>query len=294
MSLREPVRAGSFYPGQAEACQNELTACIPDSFQECIYTEKLVGGVVPHAGWMFSGAVAGGVFAALARPGTCATYLLFGASHGGLSAAAALFGRGSWRSPLGDVDVDESLADQLLGSCPDLVADEQAHSPEHSLEVQVPFIQRLSPQARIVPILVLPTAQAVRLGRDVGRTVAALRQDVLFVGSSDLTHYGPRYGFEPAGSGPEGLKWAREVNDRRMIDCLLAMQAEEIVPEAAQHQSACGAGALAATAAACRECGARKGILLDHRTSLDVEGGRDGFFGGPPADAVGYAGVVFA
>ena len=79
-----------------------------------------------------------------------------------------------------------------------------------------------------------------------------------------------------------------------MIDRLLAMQAEAIVPEAAEHQNACGAGAMGATLAACLECGARKGILLDYRTSSDAEGALGGLFGGPSADAVGYAGIVFA
>ena len=294
MPVREPVVAGSFYPGQPDACRQELAGYIPDALPEDLGTTKLFGGIVPHAGWIFSGPVAGAVFAALARVGGAATYVLFGAAHRMLNAPTALFARGSWRTPLGDTKVDESLADELQNACPHLVADEQPHLAEHSLEVQLPFIQHLSPEARIVPILVWPTDQAAELGRDLGRAVAASDRNVAFVGSSDLTHYGPRYGFTPAGTGREGLDWVRQVNDRRMVDCLLAMQADAVVPEAARHQNACGAGALAATIAACRECGAQKGILLDYRTSSDAEGGRGGFFGGPPADAVGYAGVVFA
>lgn len=294
MSIREPVVAGSFYPEQADACLRELAACVPESVPGELDDETLIGGVVPHAGWMFSGAVAGQVFAALARQGRCSTYVLFGAAHRVLASQAALFPSGVWRTPLGDVSVDGDLAHQLMQACPDIVADEEAHRLEHSLEVQLPFMQHVASEARFVPIMVLPTSQAADVGRRIGEAVAASRQDVGFVGSSDLTHYGPRYGFQPAGTGEKGLDWARKVNDRRMIDCLISMRAEDIVGEAATHHNACGAGALAASVAACRACGAQRGILLDYRTSADVESSRGWFGRTGSEDMVGYAGVVFA
>ncbi|UCG33194.1 MAG: AmmeMemoRadiSam system protein B [Phycisphaerales bacterium] len=294
MSIREPVVAGSFYPGQAESCRRELAACVPDSLPAEVDDRKLVGGVVPHAGWMFSGAVAGKVLAALARQGRCSTYVLFGAAHRSLAGPNALFATGVWRTPLGDVSVDGDLAHELMNACPDIVADEEAHRLEHSLEVQLPFIQHVAPEARFVPIMVLPSSRAAELGRQIGEAVAGIRQDVTFVGSSDLTHYGPRYGFQPAGTGEKGLEWSRNVNDRRMIDCLVSMRAEEIVGEAATNHNACGAGALAATVAACRACGAKRGILLDYRTSADVEPSRGLLDRAVCEDMVGYAGVVFA
>ena len=294
MSIREPVVAGSFYPGQAEACRRELAACMPDSHPGELDDKRLLGGVVPHAGWMFSGAVAGTVLGALANQGRCSTYVLFGAAHRSLASPNALFATGVWRTPLGDLSVDGDLAHELMNACPDIVPDEEAHRLEHSLEVQLPFIQHAAPQARFVPIMVLPTSQAADLGRQIGVAVAASRQDVAFVGSSDLTHYGPRYGFQPAGAGEKGLEWSRNVNDRRMIDCLVGMRAEDIVGEAAANHNACGAGALAATVAACRACGAQRGILLDYRTSADVESSNGLFGRATSEDMVGYAGVVFA
>jgi AmmeMemoRadiSam system protein B len=294
MSIREPVVAGSFYPGQADSCLRELAACVPDSVPDELDDKTLVGGVVPHAGWMFSGAVAGQVFAALARQAQSSTYVLFGAAHRVLTAPSALFPAGVWRTPLGELSVDGDLAHELMSACPDIVPDEEAHRLEHSLEVQLPFIQHVAPQARFVPIMVLPTSHAADLGRRIGEAVAASERDVAFVASSDLTHYGPRYGFQPAGAGEKGLKWARDVNDRRMIECLVGMRAEDIVGEAAANHNACGAGALAATVAACRARGAHQGILLDYRTSADVETAR-GMFGRIMSEnVVGYAGVVFS
>jgi len=293
LSVRNPVTAGAFYPAEFEACKAQLRACIPESPPTGIDTANLAGGVVPHAGWVYSGPVAGQVFAALSRTGRFTTYVLFGAAHRRIRSDSVLYAAGLWRTPLGEIEIDEALAERLRSSCEHLIVDEQAHLAEHSLEVQVPFLQHLSPEVRIVPILVAPSDRAVEIGRQIGRAVATDRQDVAFIGSSDLTHYGPRYGFTPHGTGEEGLRWAREVNDVSMIERLLAMQAESIVSQASGKGNACGAGALAATVAACRECGARRGILLDHRTSADAEVTRGGSFGRPVDDAVGYAAVVF-
>jgi AmmeMemoRadiSam system protein B len=110
----------------------------------------------------------------------------------------------------------------------------------------------------------------------------------MVVGSTDLTHYGPSYGMVGKGRGREGITWAKEVNDRKMIELILSFQTDRIIPEAAEHHNACGAGAVAATVSAAQRLGAREGILLAHTTSAEVMGSLD------TEDSVGYAGVVFA
>ena len=143
------------------------------------------------------------------------------------------------------------------------------------------------PDSKFLPILVPPVETAVEIGDAVAGTVAAYGSNAVFVGSTDLTHYGPGYGMTSHGQGPEGIAWAKEVNDRRMIDLMVNLEADGVVPEASEHGNACGAGAIAATIAAVKHLGATRGVLLAHTSSAEV-------MRSPGAqDAVGYAGVVF-
>ena len=186
------------------------------------------------------------------------------------------------------VEMDEELATAVLEAGAGLLIDSpEAHSGEHSAEVQVPFIQHLFPEAKILSILIPPDEDAARAGEVVGRAVGAAQRSVAVVGTTDLTHYGKMYyGFAPAGTGDQALEWVR-VNDERVIDLVLAMQAEEIVAETTAHRNACGGGAIAATVAAARTLGAEKGYLLEYTTSHHV------MPRGPATDFVGYAAVVF-
>jgi hypothetical protein len=188
---------------------------------------------------------------------------------------------------MGPVEVDAELAAEVLrAASPELVADAEAHEGEHSLEVQVPFVRLLFPQARIVPILVPPGKDAVPLGERLGALLAD-RADVVCVGSTDLTHYGPRYGFTSHGTGTGALRWVREENDAAMIARMTRLEAEEVLPEFHERQNACGPGAIAATVAAARARGSREGTLLHYTTSADVKPawGREDF--------VGYAAMLF-
>jgi len=285
--IREPAEAGRFYPGSLQQCEQEAAGLTVAAERTAIGEGRLLGGIVPHAGWTFSGAVAGEVFATLGAYRRPATVVLFGAVHHRRGRQAWLFGSGRWNSPLGPVEVDDRLAERICGHTSLIVNDPYAHEREHSIEVQLPLLQRVMPDCRVVPILVPPTAAAVEVGEAVGGTIESYRCDAIVVGSTDLTHYGPSYGMVSQGRGSEGITWAKEVNDRRMIDLMLALEAEEIVPEAAEHHNACGAGAVAATMAAVRRLGATKGVLLAHTTSYDVMPSR------LTDDSVGYAGVVF-
>ena len=169
--------------------------------------------------------------------------------------------------------------------------DPQAHYSEHSIEVQVPFIEYLFAGAKILPVIVPPNEKAVALGRALGRIISASgKKKIVCIGSTDLTHYGPRYGFEPKGVGPEACKWASDVNDKQFIDLALKMDAKGLLKNAAQKQNACGAGAAAAAVAAAKELGVTEGVLLGQTSSNEVMIRKMGTFS---ADSVGYAAIVF-
>jgi AmmeMemoRadiSam system protein B len=290
MMVREPVVAGAFYPASAEACREDLGEMIPRQIDTSALPATIRGGIAPHAGWTYSGRVCGAVFAAIAARAQPATFVLFGASHRRIGRRAALFAEGSWQTPLGLAHVDARLAERVLAGTSLIEDDPYPHEAEHSIEVQVPFVQYLFDQARILPILVEPSGRAAEVGQAVARAVQAGGANVLYVGSTDLTHYGPGYGFLPEGAGPEGLTWAKDVNDRRLIELMRQLRAEDVVREASEHHNACGAGAIAATLAACRSAGARNGVLLSHVSSNEVA---RSLGQGAGQDAVGYAGMVF-
>lgn len=247
---------------------------------------RVVAGIVPHAGWQYSGAVAARVFAAIRASQPPATFIILGAVHrwAGIN---GVYARGAWATPLGTVFVDEDLAARILAETPEWTVDEpKVHSGEHSIEVELPFVKYLFPEARVVPIAVNPDSRAVLLGQRIGQMLKDTGTSAVVIGSSDLTHYGDLYDFAPAGYGPGAHRWMQD-NDARLLRLIEAMKAAEIPEEARRRHNACGAGAIAATVAAARALGARRGILLDYTTSYTVA--PDGDF----HMAVGYAGVLF-
>jgi len=289
MAPRIPAVAGRFYPSEPAACRDELTACVPTEFDEAL-PDHPWGGIVPHAGWICSGAVVGRTVGAIARKRQPDTVVVFGAVHVRCDRRAAAYPYGAWRTPIGDVEIDSSLAASVCETS-DLVSPHPGvHRAEHSIEVVVPFIQHLMPVAKILPIMTPPSEDAAAVGAAVGRACRESGRNVAFLGSTDLTHYGPSYGFVPQGIGEAALEWATDVNDRRMIDLMLELRANEAVIEACVHHNACGPGAIAATIAACREMGAKRASLLAHTNSYEVLRARcDQSY----ADAVGYAAVLF-
>lgn len=283
---REPVVAGMFYPADPQRNVAELERML-QAARAAVPGDHFFAGLVPHAGWAYSGPVAAKTFAALAESGTPSTVVVLGAVHSWGVQRPSLQARGAWDTPLGAIEIDEDLAQEILRlGGKEVVDNPLAHSEEHSIEVQLPFIKYLFPEARIVPLLVPPRENSPAIGEIVARAAAPRRQEVFLVGSSDLTHYGSHYGFAPRGTGPAALAWAKE-NDQRLLDEVVRMQAEAIVERALTDRSACGAGAIAATVAAARAFGATRGIILEHTTSHDVQPM------GSPTDFVGYAAVVF-
>ena len=286
MNVRRPVVANAFYEGDAARCERAIENCLRD------YTPpeglgRVMGGVVPHAGWVFSGATAGKVFLTLQKYAGPETVVLFGAVHRWGGSRPVVDGHDAWATPLGDVPVDHELGDAVMSAGDGgLARDTAAHAEEHSIEVQVPFIRKLLPDARILPIAVPPAPGAAEAGTAVARAVAASGRSAVVVASTDLTHYGMSYYGPAHGPLPGALPWVKD-NDRRFIRLVEKLDAEAIVPEAQANHNACGAGAVAAAVRAAAEMGASEARLLEYTTSYDVMGGRG-------ADsAVGYAGLVF-
>jgi AmmeMemoRadiSam system protein B len=290
MQIRKPVVAGQFYPDERETCLEEIRACLPAEVPHEGLPELVVGGLVPHAGWTFSGALAALVFSVVKHQRSAVgTFVICGAAHAYFGAVPAVDDSDAWDTPLGRTMIDGSLRQTLIDSGT-VVLDASAHRHEHSIEVQVPFLQHLFPDARLVPIIVPPNESALPLGQALAEQVQAGRATVVALGSTDLTHYGPRYGFTPMGLGVEALRWASEVNDRQFLDLAVSLEPERLLANALENGNACGPGAAAAVVATARGLGAQKGVLLAHTNSNEIMLRE---MGTASRDSVGYAAVVF-
>ncbi len=290
MQTRRPIVAGQFYPGRRADCVDEINECLNEATFSVSLPDYVAAGIVPHAGWTFSGLLAAMVFSAVKqRHENVDTFVIFGAAHGYFG-SPAVYDKGGWATPLGEAAIDEDLAEAILNSNT-AVSDLDAHSSEHSIEVQVPFIQHLFADAKILPIVVPPSREAVSLGEAVGDIIAGNKdKKIVCIGSTDLTHYGPRYGFTPMGTGAQALQWASEVNDKKFIDLALKLDAMGLLASAAENLNACGAGAAAAAVAAAKKLGKTKGVLLAHTNSNEVMIKK---MGTSSTEAVGYAAIVF-
>jgi AmmeMemoRadiSam system protein B len=282
-AIREAAVAGRFYPASRRECELAIEAMI----RPLDLAVQPLGAIVPHAGWVYSGATAASSIIAIsqAKP---ETIVIFGAVHRMDRNDASVYPSGSWETPLGTTRIDGQLAERVA-HCDNVVADPAAHRYEHSIEVQLPLIQKIVGDVMIVPIGVRPGHLAAEIGRSVAGAARDLGRRVQFLGSTDLTHYGPAFGFMPHGGDEMGVRWAKEVNDRRFVDLMAKLDADAVVPEAALNHNACGAGAVAATIGAVRVFGATGYIELEHTTSADAElrgGGR-------PVNSVGYEAGVF-
>jgi len=268
--LRPPAVAGQFYPSNPQ----ELSALVARlTSLEILESKKQVKAcIVPHAGYMYSGAVAGAVFGSIQLP---KRILLLGVRHFPRGEELAVNSAGAWRTPLGDVAIDEELATQLRRECRLLREDTAAHSREHSLEVELPFLQCLDPGFSFVPVAVgtLNFDALAQTGQGVARVLRKSPEEILVVTSSDMNHYEDDA--------------TTKSKDRMAIECLLKMDAEGLYEVCRREKiSMCGLGPSIVMLTAMNALGARQAELIAHETSGDVTGERD--------SVVGYAGMVFA
>jgi MEMO1 family protein len=265
-TIRHPTVAGKFYPRHAQT----LLADIRSYLTPPVQAVPALGCVVPHAGYMYSGHVAGAVYARLDIPETC---ILLCPNHTGLGHALSIMTEGAWETPLGSVAIDSELASELLTRFPLLTEDPDAHRTEHAIEVQLPFLQAKRPQVRFVPIA-LGTRQyeaLTGLGEAIGEVLAQGKDRVLVLASSDMNHY-------------ESDQVTR-VKDHKAIERILALDPRGLYDVVVNEDiSMCGFGPTVTMLTAAKHLGANSAELIKYATSGDVSGDRK--------MVVGYAGVA--
>ena len=290
MNIRKPAVAGQFYGGSETQCLAEIDECLPVQNLKAELPDPIAAAIVPHAGWVFSGELAARAFQAIKQVNKeVDTFVIFGAAHRYFGGGAVIDDSDAWQTPLGQIEIDTDLVKQIVAK--GALADAEAHQGEHSIEVQVPFIQHLFPNAKIAPILVPVADFDPAFGSQVGQLIREQTdKKIVCIASSDLTHYGPRYGFCPEGTGPAALKWACEVNDMEFIDLALKMETDRLLQSALDKGNACGPAAVAAMIAAAKAMGRICGVLLGHTTSNDIMKAK---FNETSEESVGYAAIVF-
>jgi len=271
-AIRQPAVAGQFYPADPRALRREIEDFLRAEKVTGSRPEKIhaLGCVVPHAGYIYSGGVAGAVYERLDLP---QRYIILCPNHTGRGEPLAIMSHGVWRTPLGDVTIDEELAADLKSRFSLLSEDSAAHRSEHALEVQIPFLQVLQPDFRFVPIVVGTSQFEVlsALGASLASAMRESREQVLVIASSDMNHYE---------SDP-----VTRVKDRRAIETILALDPRELYDVVRQGNiSMCGYGPTVAMLTAALKLGATKAELIRYATSGDAFGERD--------RVVGYAGIA--
>jgi AmmeMemoRadiSam system protein B len=266
--IRLPAVAGRFYPDEPGRLRVAVDSFLAHSGEEKKISARAC--LVPHAGYVYSGHVAAEVYRRIEIP---ARVILLGPRHFPRGAPLAILSDGAWQTPLGLAPIDHLLAEKIVRAFPLLREDALAHSAEHSLEVQLPFLQRLAPSFAFVPI-VIGLAQwepLEALGHALAGVIAAEREPVFLIASSDMNHY-------------EGDAVTR-VKDRKAIDQILALEARKLFDTVRDEKiSMCGYAAAVAAVIAARELGAAQAELVRYATSGEVNGDMQ--------EVVGYAGIV--
>jgi len=281
--VRKSIFSGSWYPGSASGCEKEIKGFLKEYRTETISDRPLTGGIVPHAGWYFSGSIACNVIHCLAKEKSPDVFVIFG-MHLHSSSPAYIMTEGAWETPFGNLDIETALAKELNEKFTFQIETADRFTQDNTIELQLPFIKYFFKDTKIVPIGAPPTKNSLEIGKTVVALSRRLGLQAKVIGSTDLTHYGPNYGFMSHGRGSSAVDWVRNDNDRRVIDAMLTMDPEEVIKEAAANQNACCGGAAATAIAAAKALGAKQAETIAYATSHDKSPG-DSF--------VGYVGIVF-
>ncbi len=266
--LREPAVAGRFYPADPTVLRKDVEAFLSSS--EPAHESRVIGCIAPHAGYIYSGQVAGAVFARIEVPSRC---IILCPNHTGRGHPLAIMKEGGWRSPLGIVPIASDLAARLAEGLPGLSQDSSAHQSEHAIEVELPFLQVRNPEVKFVPIAI-GTGQLLileSLGEAIAKVIQDSQEPVLIIASSDMNHY------EDDAS--------TRVKDHKAIARILALDPpglhETVMSESI---SMCGFGPAVTMLSAARILGAQKAELVQYATSAEVSGDY--------STVVGYAGII--
>ena len=264
--IRQPVVSGKFYPQSPSELRQMLAGMVDEKAEK----EDVVGLVLPHAGYIYSGPVAG---ATISRVKFGQTFIILGPSHTGRGQPFSIMTDGAWRTPLGDVDIDTGLADKLLATSRYLEQDDEAHRYEHSIEVQLPWLQFFKPDIKLVPIVLAAAASTVyrEIGREIAMAIKALNRKVVIIASSDMTHY------EPQDSA--------RMKDSQAMEAILALDDDELIRRVRElNISMCGYAPVISLIVATRELGAGAAEIVKYQTSGDTSGDY--------SSVVGYAGII--
>ena len=264
--VREPAVAGKFYPANPQALRADVQSYLSAARERV----AAIGCIAPHAGYIYSGKVAGAVFAAIEVPSRC---IVLCPNHTGRGHPLAVMSEGTWRTPLGEVALDSELAKELLKAFPALTEDSEAHRSEHAIEVELPFLQHVRPGVQVVPIAVGTSRWLLleQLGQAIATTIQSSQFPVLMVASSDMNHY-------------EDDDTTR-LKDHKAIKKILSLDAHGLY-ETVMHESIsmCGFGPAVAMLIAAKQLGATEARLVQYATSAETSGDKE--------MCVGYAGIV--
>jgi len=266
--IRNPVVAGQFYPATPSSLEAQVRGLVDEKAPK----QEVIGLVSPHAGYAYSGAVAGAV---MSRIRFKDTFIILGPSHTGAGRPFSIMTEGSWQTPLGEVGIDSRLGKEILAGSKHLEEDHVAHLYEHSIEVQIPFLQYFKPDVKIVPIVLSPAAPSAykEIGKEIAAAIKKLRAETVIVASSDMTHY-------------ESQESARR-KDTEAINAIVELNEDELMRRIRElNISMCGYAPTVALISAAKELGAKRAELVRYQTSGDVTGDYSA--------VVGYAGIIIA
>ena len=264
--IRNAVAAGRFYPGSVSEIQEIMATLVDKNAQK----EAAIGLLMPHAGYPYSGPVAG---ATISRVKLKDTFIIMGPSHTGVGQPFSIMTEGIWKTPLGEVEIDSGLGKKLIASSDYLREDEAAHLHEHAVEVQLPFLQYLKPDIKIVPIILAyaPAEAYTQIGRDIAKAIKELKGEVVIIASGDMTHYEPQE--------------IAEQKDNQAIEAMLKLDEDELTRRYQElHISMCAYGPAVCLIVAAKELGATGAELVKYQTSGDTTGDY--------SSVVGYAGII--
>lgn len=270
--IRPAAVAGRFYPGDAGTLERQVSALLDAGRAAGPSIGPVIAVVAPHAGYIYSGGVAGCVFASIDVPDRV---IVLGPNHTGMGPRISVVAAGRFALPGSDVPIDAELAAAVLGEVPGAASDREAHRHEHSIEVELPFLRARNPKVRIVPMVLggLREAEAIALGDGLHRAIARVGGGVLVVASSDMSHYLPD-------------AEARQV-DQVALEPLLALDAGRLYRTVRERDiSMCGFIPATAVLAYAEQAGATVPSLVAYATSADASGDL--------SRVVGYAGVIVA
>ncbi len=264
--IRNPIVAGQFYP----EAPDQLRSMIGGFVDEEAAKEDVIGLVLPHAGYIYSGPVTG---ATLSRIKFKDTFVIIGPSHTGRGKPFSIMTEGVWETPLGEVEIDSELGKQILASSKYLKEDNVAHQYEHSIEVQLPFLQYFKSDIKLVPIILSYAKGDVykEIGKEIAKAIKELNREVVIIASSDMNHY------EPQDTTQE--------KDNQAIEAMLDLNENELIKRVQEFNiTMCGYATAVSLISAAKELGAKGAELVKYMTSGDTSGDY--------GSVVGYAGVI--